>query len=352
MKKEILFTKDTRIIHKDTRICVVGPGAIGGVVAAILTRKGYDIQLVAKHQDLAEKISRSGIQVSGYLGEFKQAIPTVATSNELEGVFDYVLIATKAYGMEEAARGFLPYLDENSRVVSMQNGICEPALAEVLGKERTIGCVVGWGGTMHEPGRVEMTSGGECILGNWNREADEKLEKLAEIMGHVIETRISNDILSELYSKMIINACITTLGVISGLYLGKILAKRKARILFIEVIREAVEVAGAMGLTIAPGARGKLDYYKFIAPGFLSGFRRHLTIWIIGIKYRKLKSSSLQSLERGRKTEVDYYNGYIVEQGKAFSVSTPVNNKLKSMVNEIETGKRKIAPENLREVNL
>ncbi len=342
----------TQSMDKNIRICVVGPGAIGGVVAGVLMRKGFNIQLVTKYEELAEKISSTGIEVSGYCGIFTQPIPSVARIDQLDGVFDYVLIVTKGDAMVESAKTLLPYLHKNSRVVSMQNGICEELLAEVVGEKRTIGCVVGWGGTMHAPGKVEMTSGGECVLGNWNREQDEELERLSDIMENLIETRISNDILSELYSKMIINSCITTLGVCSGLYLGEIMKKRRARIIFIEIIREAIMVAGAMGIKVAPGARGKLDFYKFVAPGFLANFKTHLTIRVIGVKYRKLKSSSLQSLKRGRKTEVNNYNGYIASKGREFNIPTPVNEQLTRMVHEIEEGQREIGLSNFHDVQL
>jgi 2-dehydropantoate 2-reductase len=205
---------------------------------------------------------------------------------------------------------------------------------------------------MHEPGRVEMTSGGGFIVGNWNREPDEKIEQLAMILRHVAVTGTTRDILPELYSKLIINACTTTLGVICGRYLGDMLVVRKIRNLAIEVIREAVAVAGAMGISVPPGAGGKLDYYKFLSSGPLSGLKRHLTIRVIGMKYRKLKSSGLQSLERGRRTEVDNYNGYLVEKGRELGVATPVNEQLTLMVREIEQGTRKITPENFREIIL
>jgi 2-dehydropantoate 2-reductase len=332
-----------------SRICIIGPGAIGGVVAAVLTQKGYNPQLVVKYPELAQKINSKGIEVEGTCGNFTIQVPSVARPDELSGTFDYVLIATRAYGLVDAAREVLPFLHENSRVVSMQNGICGDMLAEVVGNHRTVGCVVGFGGTMHEPGRVEMTSGGELVIGNWNREPDQELKQLAVILNHVVETRITNEIFQDLYSKLIINSCITTLGVICGQLLGKMLAERKARNLFIEIIREAVAVADAMEIEVPPGAAGKLDYYKFLAPGPLSGLRQHLTIRVIGMKYRKLKSSSLQSLKRGRKTEVYNYNGYISARGKELGVSTPVNEKLTHMVGEIEEGKRKITPENFDE---
>jgi 2-dehydropantoate 2-reductase len=106
-----------------------------------------------------------------------------------------------------------------------------------------------------------------------------------------------------------------------------------------------------MGITVPAGASGKLDYYKFLAPGLFSGMKRHLVIRVIGLKYRNLKSSSLQSLERGHKTEVENYNGYIASKGKQLGVPTPVNEQLTRMVGEIEQGTRKIAPANLREIN-
>jgi len=333
-------------MDKTSRICVIGPGAIGGVVAAVLTREGYPCHLVAKYPELAQKISSKGIEVEGACGNFTIKLPSVARPKELSGTFDYVLIATKAYALVDVATEMLPFLHDNSRVVSMQNGICGEMLAAVVGIHRTVGCVVGFGGTMHEPGKLEMTSGGELIIGNWMREPDKELEQLAPILNHVVETRITGEIFQELYSKLIINSCITTLGVICGQTLGEMLVKRKARNLFIEVIREAVAVADAMDIKVPPGAAGKLDYYKFLAPGPLSGLKQHLTIRVIGMKYRKLKSSSLQSLKRGRKTEVYNYNGYIAAKGKELGVNTPVNEQLTLMVGEIEQGKRQITPDN------
>jgi 2-dehydropantoate 2-reductase len=127
------------------------------------------------------------------------------------------------------------------------------------------------------------------------------------------------------------------------------LSRRHIRNIFIEIIREAIAVADAMELKVKPYA-GKLDYYKFLEPGMMASLKRHLTIGGIGFKYRKLKSSSLQSLERGRKTEIDFFNGYISSQGKKYGVPTPVNNKLTRMVREIENGMRSISVNSLEEI--
>jgi 2-dehydropantoate 2-reductase len=332
-----------------SRILVVGAGAVGGVTAGILAREHFDVTLVTKYAELAHKISLQGLEVSGYGGDFIIKIPAVAKVSDLEGVYDFVFMATKADALLNTAREILPFLHEQSRLISLQNGICEEALAGIAGSFRTVGCVVGWGATMKAPGRVEMTSGGEFVIGNWGRDRDEKLEEIREILQHILPAEISSEILSHLYSKLIINSCITTLGAISGLYLGEMLAKRYIRNIFIEIIREAIQVADALVIRVKPYA-GKLDYYPFLGPGLLATFKRHLTIRVIGFKYRKLKSSSLQSLERGRKTEIDYLNGYIASKGKHCGIPTPVNSKLTRMVREIENGMRSISVSSLQEI--
>ena len=336
-------------MEESKRILVVGAGAVGGITAAILAREQYDIWLVAKYPDLVKKISNEGIDVSGHCGDLCMIIPTVAQAAELTGKFDYVFMAMKADAMVKAAREILPFIHEQSRVVSMQNGICEETLASVVGRMRTIGCVVGWGGTMIAPGVVEMTSDGEFVIGNWDREQDEKLKEVAEILRQILPCETSPEIISHLYSKLIINACVSTLGAISGLFLGDMLARRYIRNIFIEIIREAIAVADAMDLRVKPYA-GKLDYYQFLRSGIMASFKRHLTIRVIGYKYRKLKSSSLQSLERGRKTEIDFFNGYISSKGKEHGVNTPVNVKLTRMVREIENGMRSISVNSLEEI--
>jgi len=296
---------------RSPRIVVVGAGAIGRVTAGLLARAGYDLHIVCKHPELAERIADRGLHVYGVRGEFYAPLPARAEIQELEGKYDLALIATKAPDMSDAARRILPLLKDDSAVVSMQNGICEDELAGIVGKERTIGCVVGWGATMHAPAELEMTSTGEFVIGTLDNRPNTKIPLLREMLSPMVPVVVSRNIYGHLFSKLIINSCITSLGAICGLTLGPILAIKRIRSLFIEIIREAVKVADAMQLRIEPYAN-RLDYYSFVrGEGFLADVRRHTFIRLMGVKYRRLKSSSLQSLERGRRTEVDYFNGYI-----------------------------------------
>ncbi|MGO9566816.1 MAG: ketopantoate reductase family protein, partial [Desulfomonilaceae bacterium] len=93
---------------------------------------------------------------------------------------------------------------------------------------------------------------------------------------------------------------------------------------------------------------GKLDYYRFLGgSSFTSNLKRNVLIRIIGFKYRRIRSSSLQSLERGRRTEIDFLNGYICDRGSDHGVPTPVNDSVVSMIRQIEAGSRKISLDNL-----
>ncbi len=337
--------------NKQPGIVMIGAGAIGGTTAAFMKQAGWELEMVCKHQETVDRISKQGFHITGMKGEHTVRMKAVKDISDLSGSIDFVFLATKATDCLNAARDLLPVLGPDSTVISLQNGICEEALAHILGRERILGCVVGWGATNKGPGELEVTSEGEFVIGNMDKEADERLLTVQEMLSAVYPTRISQNIMGELYSKLIINACINSLGVIGGVTLGELLSNRKARKIFFELMREAMSVAEAMGIRVEPAGGGKLDYYQLLAErGILADIKRYLTVRVIGFKYRRIKSSSLQSLQRGRRTEIDFLNGYICDQGKNHRVNTTVNDKVRAMVREIEDGKREMSLRNLQEL--
>ena len=334
-------------MEKNVKIAVIGAGAIGGITAAFLSRAGYDVEAVCKYDEITKKTNEA-IDIKGVRGELKIPVKAVRTIEELSGKKDIVIVATKAYDMPEACKKALAFADDSTLFVSMQNGICTDAMAEVVGRGRTVGCVVGFGATMNAPAELMMTSEGTFIIG-MEGGSPEKLEGLKEVLDTVVPTTISEHILSDLYSKLIVNSCITTLGVICGMTLGDMMKVKKIRDIFLEIMKEGLEVAKKMDLYVPPYA-GKLDYYKLLdSTGPLADIKRHLTIRVVGMKYKNLKSSSLQSLKRGRPTEIDYFNGYIAGKGDEVGVDTPVNDAVTAMVKEIEKKKRDISIRNFDE---
>jgi len=336
------------MLDKHADIAVVGAGAIGGVTAAALKTAGWNVQLVCKHREIADLAISAGLSITGIKGSRTVRLDAVAGIKDLSGAKDLVLLATKATDCVAAATDLLPFLKPDSVVVSLQNGICEEDIAAVVGRERVMGCVVGWGASLLGPGRLEITSEGDFTVGNIDNRPDDNLPFVRDLLETVVPARISANIMGELYAKLIINSCINSLGVIVGVRLGKLLASRKSRRIFIALMREAMAVAAALEIKVEKGGGGKLDYYAFLeGDGPVKNLKRHLFIRAIGFKYRRIKSSSLQSIERGRQTEIDYLNGYIVDRGNEKGVAVPVNTAVVAMVKEIENGGRKMGPENL-----
>ena len=334
---------------KDAALAVVGAGAIGGVTAAFMKKVGWDPFLVCKHAEIADQVAASGFSVTGLKGDHLVPVRAVKAIGDLPHDLDLVLHATKANDCVAAAKELLPHLKPQSMVVSLQNGICEDALAEVLGRERVVGCVVGWGASHVGPGRCEVTSPGEFVIGHLDRPPDERLETVRSMLDAVQPTRVSDNIMGELYAKLMINACINSLGAITGATLGELLAVRKVRRIFIALMNEALAVARAMGIQVAPSTDGKLDYYRFLAGhSRIKQLKRHLVFRIIGFKYRRIRSSSLQSLERGRPTEIDYLNGYICDRAAELEVAVPTHRSVVAMIKSIETGQRPISWANLK----
>jgi 2-dehydropantoate 2-reductase len=183
-----------------------------------------------------------------------------------------------------------------------------------------------------------MTSRGEILVGYLQGEQDQTIQKIAEMLSSVVPTTVSDNILANLYSKLLINSGSSTLGALSGLRLGQMLKIKRGRLIYLALVREAMDVARAMKLKVEPYA-GKLNWYKL---AYGPQWRAHIFMRLFGMKYKRLKSTSLQSIERGNKTEVDIFNGYIAGQGKAHNIPTPINTKLVNMVHEIERKKRPI----------
>ncbi|MHA2296555.1 MAG: ketopantoate reductase family protein [Candidatus Hodarchaeales archaeon] len=334
------------------RVVVIGAGAVGGPVAIHMVEHGVDVTLVTKYQELAEKIRNDGLIIEGVERARKVMINAIPRIEDLDDKFDIVFLAMKATDVEKATKSVLHFIKDDSVIVTLQNGIVEDMVAKIVGASRVIGAVVGWGSTMLEPGLIEKTSHGDFIIGLLdNTGHNGRLEQVEELLSYSEDVRITDNIYGALYSKLTINACITGLGAICGLYLGEMLSKRRVRRISMGIITEAVAVAKGLGYDFEKISGLRIPALALSeSESKLDILKKHALIRIIGFKYRRLKSSSLQSLERGKKSEIDFLNGYIVRKGKELGIDTPINDACVTIVKEIEQGKRKIVPDNLLEI--
>lgn len=333
------------------RCVLVGPGAIGGTVAAFATQAGFALDVVCSNAELAKQLRTEGFRLRGARGTHTVKLHTFAGIDSLEQGYDIAIIATKAFVMPELARQLLPKMQPDCLLLHMQNGVCTQLLADVVGEERCASCMVGFGATLYAPGDVEMTSLGELVIGMPDGQKNEKLDYLAGMLGSVLPTKISDNIIGELFSKLIINSCINSLGALTGGTLGRVLDEKKARQIFLAVAREGILVARGMGVRV-PAYNGILNYNLLL----LSKNKRFDALCetlfrkIGKKKYSDVKVSTLQALECGEKTEIDYFNGYLAQKGAQVGVQTPVCTQLTAFIHEIERGERQISMENLQDV--
>ncbi len=329
---------------------VVGAGAIGGTVAVLLKEAGYDVRIMCHSDSTRKLIEEEGFILNGAKGDHKVDFKCYSDVSEFgDEKFDIIIIATKYNHMAECAEMMLPYLAEEGLVVGMQNGLLTDELGQIVGRDKVVGCMIGFGATRNGPNNVTMTSLGEFYVGMLDGRSTRTLEVFAEMLKSVLPTQITLEIKRRQYSKLIINSCINAVAGITGKTLGEILKDVRARDLFLNIAREGMAVAKAMKINVPK--YGAVLEYKMLALGNNKIYNSicKFVVMMVGKIYSDVKPSTLQSLEKGEKTEIDILNGYFAKNGEKYGVETPVNTKLVQMIHEIEEGKRKMTSDNLAE---
>lgn len=338
---------------ESARILIEGIGGVGGVIAGKLIQAGFSPTLVTGNREISEAINQRGLTV---IEPGKKAtLPTRAFASLAElpadARFDMALLVMKAHSVAQTASDTLPFLKpQNGFVVTFQNGITEDIVAAAIGNKRVIAGIVGWGATLHGPGVVERTGPGTLHIGELDGGMTERLENLARTLKAVTPVVTTGNIRGGQWSKLAINCTITTIGALTGESLGRMLKDARVRRAFLGIYREVVNTALALGMRLERIAVDPMMLYVPPNAGYLTLFLKDLLVRIAGHKHGKLKSSSLQSLERGRKTEIDFLNGYVAEQARKVGVPAPLNEAITGMIKEIEQGRRKLSPANMEEL--
>lgn len=328
---------------------IIGMGCIGGTVATVMKSSGYDIEVVAHGEENARLIEEKGFTITGVKGDRIVKFKAYPDVESVQGKYDIVMIATKYQQMPELAEKSLRLLNDDSVVVGLQNGLCVEQLADVVGENRAVGCMIGFGATMEKKNFVNVTTSGEFYVGMLKGNTSPKLQYLKDMFSTVYPTKIADDINERLYSKLIINSCINAIAGISGKTLGDILTDKTARATFLKIAREAMNVASAMKMNV-PKYGAILDYrLLMLSESKLWNAVCSMAVVVVGKMNKNVRPSTLQALETGRRTEIDIMNGYISSLGKKYGVATPVNDKLTEMIKQIEAGERKMGVHNVRE---
>ncbi len=322
----------------------MGAGGIGGIVAATLTEIGVPVTAVSTNAEIRAAVDQTGFRV---LDEGEERTVRGWVSPAPEGKYDLCILATQPPNVEEAARTALPHLVDDAPVVVLQNGLCEDRIAALAGEARVVGAIVAWGASMPEPGRYERTAAGGFQIGRLSGEIDDALRRVGELLEAIGPVTLTQNLRGARWSKLALNCAVSALGTIAGERLGPLVRVRRYRRLALETMTEAVDVARAEGVVLEKVA-GTLDLAWVAltdadraARGSASLTAKHALLLAVGLRYRRMRSSMLAAIERGRTPAIDFLNGEVVTRGERHGIATPVNRRIVETVWEIAKGRIK-----------
>ena len=323
------------------RIAIIGAGAIGSVVGGFLTKAGRDVTLVDQWPEHIEAIKAKGLRLSGTVGD--QVVPVKAIHiHELQAVrepFDAVFVAVKSYDTEWATAMALSCLKPDGVVVDFQNGVNDERVAALAGKHRTLGCVITISAGMYEPGHAMRTDTASIgfKIGEHDGRDTPRARELVAIMNAVAGSQVTTNLFGERWSKLAINCMANPLAGLTGLGSLQVRTDPKVSAVGVHVGAEAIIVGRAVGYEVEPIYGIPTQRYVDAYQG--RGLARLLAdIAEMARKRGGGQPSLLQDVLKRRRTEIDYLNGYVCDQGRKTGVKTPFNDAVVATIRALGVG--------------
>ena len=330
------------------RYAIYGAGSLGTVLGAYITSSGCPIDLINRNAAHVEALRTKGAHIRGTVD---MTVPVRAlTPDEMEGTYDVILLMTKQLDNRAVVTRLKDFLAEDGVIVTLQNGLPEPLIAEIVGNERTMGCTVEWGATMSAPGECVLTSEPDSLsfhMGRMEGITDAQFDNVKHLLSRMCPVHEEPNLLGARWSKLLINATFSGLGTVVGGTFGDVSESAVARRVAIRCMKECIDVGHAMGVTFAP-VQGKnitkLFYYK----GALKRTFATALIPIAMKKHRAIEPSMLQDIKRGKPCEIDAINGVVCEWGRKNGVTTPINDRIVEIVQKEQSGELTPQASNIR----
>lgn len=304
---------------------VVGAGAVGCFFGAMLARAGHRVTLVGRPR-LVEAIgAQGGVRLA--MGGRTETIP-IEAGDSIAAVrdADLVLVCVKSTDTDATARSLAPHLAAGAVVMSLQNGVDNAAtIARQVPGARVVPAVVYVATAMPEAGLVAHHGRGDLVIGNVTGQSRGDEPPLESIVAHFasagVPVRLSADVMAELWAKLLVNCAYNAASGLAQANYGTLAASPDMRALQETVVREVVAVANADGVALG------LDASFAAVRGIAAAMAGQL-------------SSTAQDMARGKPSEIDHLNGFVVRRGAALGVPTPANQALHALVKLVEAARR------------
>jgi 2-dehydropantoate 2-reductase len=331
------------------KIAVLGTGANGSCIAANLIDAGRDVMLIDQWPAHVEAMRQDGLRISIRDAEpqcFKVRAHHLCDIATFTAPFDVVLLAFKAYDTRWACELIKPHLAPDGMLIGMQNGMVADQIVDVVGAERTIGCVVELSSEMFTPGLVRRNTEPARTwigLGPLGGGTERRLAEMQALLAPVGKVEIKPNIRAAKWMKLVVNAmCLGPFAMV-GLPLIDALKVAGMRDLIIEIGEEAMRVGHDLGHPVEP--------IFGLTEGDLAGANRPaeklFDTLAAHVGPGRSRNTVLQDLLKRRLSEVDLINGLVVEESERRGYAAPANARVVEIVRQIEAGALKPDPANM-----
>ncbi|MFH1807002.1 MAG: 2-dehydropantoate 2-reductase [Pseudomonadota bacterium] len=288
------------------KIAVMGAGAVGCYYGAMLANAGHDVTLIGRADHVAA-VRRDGLMLDIRGRAIHVAVAATTDPAGIAGA-DVVLFCVKSTDTETAGAAMKPHLAPHATILSLQNGVDNAERLAVLLGRSVIPVVVYVAVEMAGPGHVRHHGRGELVIGPSSQ--SDAIAKAFAPAGIPVE--ISENATGALWAKMILNCAWNALSAIAQKPYGDLMKTGGVTGVMQQAVAECLAVAGALGVSV---------------PG---------DVWAAVLKIAETMpgqySSTAQDLARGKPSEIDFLNGYIVRKGAELGIATPVNLTLHTLV--------------------
>lgn len=329
------------------KTAIYGAGSLGTVLGAYLSKAGADVELVNRNIAHVEALNAYGAHITGTV-DITAPVHAI-TPDQMRGPYDIILLMTKQLQNREVAAFLKPLLAPEGVVVTLQNGIPEPLLQEILGDGHVMGCTVEWGATLTGPGTCTLTSAPDSLsfhMGRTNGISDTQFDMVRGLLEQMCPVEVEDNLPGARWSKLLINATFSGLGTVVGGVFGDVSENKAMQPVAIRCMKECIDVGRAAGVTFAP-VQGKditkLFYYR-------NGLKKRIGMLLLPIamkKHRDIEPSMLQDLRHGKPCEVDAINGVVCDMGRKLGIPTPVNDKIRDIIHRQQAGELPLSKENI-----
>lgn len=321
------------------RAAIIGAGSLGIIIGALMNHKGKSVDLIDVSEENVAALNAEGATITGFI---ELNVPVKAyTPEQMTEKYDLVFLLNKQTTNPVVLRNLLPFLHEESIVCTLQNGIPEDSLAEIVGRKRTIGGAVGFGATWLKPGVSMLTTTQEAVrkfafeIGELDGVLHPRLTVVQDYLQCVGNTEILTNLMSIRWAKVLMNSTFSGMSAALGCTFGDVLADPKAMTCLAFIADECIKVSRAQGTRMAIMQGEDMESFEFQdtneIPAKMTLYKK---IWG---QHVKLKASMLQDLEKGRDCEIDYINGIVCRKGRESGVPTPFNEKVVELVTEAQS---------------